>query len=767
MRRANFWERVALVCLILTICIATGNKLRAQARLADHKDSALKIFSRLLSFNDSSVPDFSKSRFTDSLSRQLSEIPKRKLKKIASHYAGMAKLTPDSLSRLLQSRFSLPVLQKRKFITAQGGYVNYNYSYRSNIDTPFLEKDLSQHFLNAGIDFNIMEQVPVRVMYFERKSNSRYFSDFRDVRIEFNAPQFRQVKQEQLRKQFYKTLDKVKDPDLSALIDGEVNKSTDLSRWLKKFSVLNDYSRSAQIYYNKHHALDTIGNKDSAIAEAGKFIEFYKSREAELKALQSNIDSLRKLYVTTSKRVQKLLKLFNKNGYTQQGLKLIKNELREAGIRDKRFEKLANTLYAIRSFAVGRTLPSMSNLTVSNINVNGINFEYNANNLYAAFTAGAIDFRLRDYSRPDQKKAPQHVAAASLGYGLKEGNHIIVTGFDGRRQLYYGLRDVPASRVYGMSVESQMVITDYVRLTAEAAQSSTPLYINTSGTASKSGFSFRDKTNKAYSLQLYSYIPQTLTRLEAFYQYMGINFYNFTSFRTNASTTSWNVKMEQYVWNQQLKITGAVRKNDFSNPFVIQRYSSNTIFKTISATFRKRNWPSLSVGYIPSSQYTAVDNQVYENRYHSLNVYLGHYYKIGTATATGALTYNKFYNKGSDTGFIYYNADNYYAWHQVNFTHFTASSGFSRTANSQYVLNVLEAGVQSNFLKPGNIGFGFKINHFNRSETKVGLYGSGRWRFGKMGEINFWYERGFVPGYRNQLIKNEWLNLGFTRYFKS
>ena len=74
---------------------------------------------------------------------------------------------------------------------------------------------------------------------------------------------------------------------------------------------------------------------------------------------------------------------------------------------------------------------------------------------------------------------------------------------------------------------------------------------------------------------------------------------------------------------------------------------------------------------------------------------------------------NKFYNNNSDTGFIYYNATNTYLAQSFFFNSFTANVGASYTSNSNYSLQILDAGIQPNFPKFGTVGVGIKINNYN------------------------------------------------------
>src|SRR5690606_1382549 len=133
-------------------------------------------------------------------------------------------------------------------------------------------------------------------------------------------------------------------------------------------------------------------------------------------------------------------------------------------------------------------------------------------------------------------------------------------------------------------------------------------------------------------------------RIEAKYKQTGPNYQSFSSFQTNSALKSWYIKADQYFLRNMIRISAAARSNDFSNPFVIQKYQSNTIFKSFNVAFRKRKWPSVSAGYMPMSQLTVIDDQIAENRFQSLNANLYHYYLVGNTKTASTAMFNKFYN---------------------------------------------------------------------------------------------------------------------------
>ncbi|OJY79195.1 MAG: hypothetical protein BGP13_18340 [Sphingobacteriales bacterium 40-81] len=649
-------------------------------------------------------------------------------------------------------------------ITIGGGYVNYNYMYRSALDTPFVEQHLGQHMIMAALDIAVAD-IPVKITYYGRRSNSSYLKDYNDFRAELNTPELGRIRKARLRDKLNGIIGGIQSPRLFEQLKSHAGKINELKNWLNGKEQLNKYLESKHNLAYGEKLPDNIGDKRLVLETSGEIVKLYEQKQKLLQQYEQGYDSLKHIYSDNSKKMQELRHLIDGNINTERGTQLIEQKLREDSLLDKKASRLLNAVYAIRTLAVGRTLPNMSNLTVKNLNVTGLDVEYNAGNLYLAATAGKIDFRTRDFLYGKASHIPQYVYAASIGYGRKEGKHIILTGFTGKKQIISNA-NANAMPLSGISIRTQWVVKEFLRIAAEVAQSTSPVY--TSGVSKTvRNFSINDNTNKAYNIQVSGIIPGIKTRIDGYYQKTGINFQNFTNYRVNANASTWSIRAEQYAWKKQLRILASARKNDYSNPYTIQQYNSNAVFSSLSVTFRRRRYPSLTVGYMPASQYTIVNNEVVENRYQTLNATLSHGFRIGKMNASSIVMYNRFYNRGSDSGFLYYNANYFYSTNQFIFPFFMATIGYARTANNQYALDVMDGGLTLTSFKNVQFGFGVKINQYNNNEVRTGGYGNLRINIKPLGDITCWYESGYLPGAIAGLKKNEWFTLGFTRYFNN
>jgi hypothetical protein len=424
-------------------------------------------------------------------------------------------------------------------------------------------------------------------------------------------------------------------------------------------------------------------------------------------------------------------------------------------------------LMGIRKFSIGRSILNQSELTTRNISINGINYEYNSWYILG-ITAGLIDYRFRDFVVSPMKKSPQYLYLLRIGIGRLEGNHLVLSTFKGQKQLFTGSPSrggLSTITTHGYSIEGRIDVNRTTYIVAEAAESMAPDFRKVpAGEKTKLGLS--DNSNNAYSVKFFSYLPKAELRLEGMYRYAGENFQSFNSFQTNAAQRSWYIKADKSLFKRRLRIAAFVRTAEFINPFVVQQYSSNSVFKSITVTFRKKKWPVLSLGYMPMSQITKFGNQFFENRFQTLNASYFHLYRIYRTRASTTVVFNKFYNSHTDSSFLYYNADNIFISQALHFPLFTATVSATITQNSAYRLIVMDEAVNWNFPRLGAIGMGVKLNRFNNDIIKMGAYLNANIRIGRADLITFGFEKGYLPGLAGALVSNDVGNIQFTHAFR-
>jgi hypothetical protein len=732
-----------------------GQERQSIRQLSDSNfKRSLPLFSSIS--KDSTIPDIDSILL--SIRQQPSAVISGSENKFKRRMTGM-----DTLAKLRKTPVAGLALS-RKPLVIKNGFISYNYSYRSGMDTPYVASDIQQHLINASAEVTIEEKLPLRIYFAERRSNLPYIRNYTDLRIDFDSREFRRIQNASLQNYFNKAIDQIRDSSLPANIDYNKLRFGALSNWLHSGLVIKKLLRCKENLIYSDELKGDSARRDTVLKSSKEFIQFYEGKQKQAAQVGKKVDSLEHQYWILNKRIQQLRNMFSQSSNSAEGIRQIKDSLQSLGVREENPGKFNSALLGIRSLSIGRTTPALSNLTVNQVNVRGLNVDYEQRNVIAGMTAGLVDYNNRDFFQSNQS-SKQYVVAGKLGYGKMSGNHLMIIGYTGQKQIFISQFPSNTSPVSGLSLVGQWVFGRNHRLIAEMAQSAVASGAAIAADSGKKHLFWQDNSARAWSLQWHSYIPETKTTLEGMYQHTGINFQSFTAYKVNASVDAWNLRADQYLWKGLLHVTAAVRKNDYNNPLVLQNYNSNTIFTTLTATLHKRFWPTLSVGYIPSSQFSVINGLTYESRYQSFNVTANHFYKIGTANANTTIMYNRFFNDSRDSGFVYYNARNLYWYQTIQFTAFTANLSFSHTQNSQYLLDIMEAGLDRSFKRMGNIGFGIKLNHLNTEENKIGYYINGRINVPNLGTLNIWGEKSFLPGAANTLLKNEFVNVGFSRYF--
>jgi hypothetical protein len=662
------------------------------------------------------------------------------------------------------------LLNTRPLVKLTGGYISYQFNYRSAIDTPYIEKDITQHNITGNLLLTLAGKLPLRVTWWSRQSNSNVFRDITDVQVSFDANGFRQQLQGALRQRLLAMAPRLNDSlttklyELKKLRLGDINKSL-LSFSPQSLVEAHEVLQVPRITWREGLPDSLNARREDSIRKiAGALLDLYAKTKGEYDRLTQQVDSLQRLYQQNQSKMQRYRQLINGRWEELSDPRQWKDKLGAYGLDNVEMPQAYRWLLGLRQFSVGRSVTNYSELTVKNTSVNGLNLEYNSW-YYFAVAAGLVDYRYRDFVVNGFNKRPQYLYLLRAGLGRLEKNYVILSAFHGQKQLFPsnggGLSVIT---VTGFSAEAKLQLNRTSYISGEIAKSLAPDFRNNPA-KENTRFSFSDHTNQAFAIKAYSYIPAWGTRLEGFYKHTGANFQSFSSFQTNNALESWTLKAEQPFFKRRLKLSGSLRRNEFTNPFLQQPYNSNTVFKSLTASFKMRKWPVITIGYQPMSQLTSLDSQVIENRFQSLNASAYHFYKAGALRMASTLVLNKFYNNNRDTGFLYYNATNVFATQQFFFNAFTAQVGCSYTSNGSYQLVVMDEGVQWNLRKAGSAGFGVKINSLNREIVKTGAYINASLRVYKQDYITLSYEHGYMQGFNKGLVQNDMATVQLVKTF--
>jgi hypothetical protein len=699
------------------------------------------------------------------------------------------------------------------------GNVLYDVSYRSSIDTPYAERDIYQHTIQTYLDITVKDKYPMRLYLTNRFSNSSFFQNFSNINLQFNPQQFSQQIKNRLKEIALSQSSQLPSKQLDSLLATKRNNYNQLRQWLSSpatlqrlveekekqllqkvttkqpsapndqskpyllDSGLNKYEASALLTTDRKrktenpkidsiatNSLSYLSKVDTVKSVVDSFQNLYTRNQRKLDSLQKDLHDLESTIRQTKQSINNASRLTTESINNISTLKQLEDKLQSLQVSDTVLPKGYKSLFAIKSFGVGRNMLDYSELTAKNISVTGLQIEYNPS-YYLAIATGYVDYRFRDLV-VQQNGPKQYLNIIRYGKGPKEGNHLIASYYFGSRQLYNANSTLPNVvnpnyNLVGYSVEAQYKLSKTTFLVAEIAKSSQPYYnrTNIKPNLLAEAVSFNERSNEAYAIKLNTFLPQTGTAIAGTFKRTGNNFQSFSVFTTGAEQTNWMVKIDQPFLKRRLMVSTSLRTNDFVNPYVGNNYKSSTVFKSVQASLRLKKWPIITAGYYPSSQLIKqADGQYTENLFYTLIGTVNYTYKYRTTILNSALVYSRFFNRPTDTGFVYFNTTNILLSQQVFLNRFTVQLNVSSSRNTDYRLYILEGNGQYKIKAWLSVGAGIKYNtQPNYNVKMIGYSSNATIAIKQLGEIQFLVDKGFIPGANRQLVAN---NIGRLSYFK-
>lgn len=712
------------------------------------------------------------------------------------------------------------------------GSIMYEGFYQSNIDTPFVERNIYQHAITTALDITVKDRYPLRLYFTSRSSNTPLLRNFTDANFLFNNPDFKNKLNSNIQ-QWERTHLPLADSinKLEKLLNVNTGEFNSLNTWfsgsatlqhlveekeklwlkdkmkevlnadsLKNNSLLNQgdslVSSTRSMMKIKHFDHDDISallktkaglnnkiafgsgllkNKQQKIDSVEQsFSKKYEKNRQRLDSLKHTIDSLQKKLGVIKSKYNKQVDSINNSFRNIKNARDVSTAIKKAQVPDSVLPKGYKTLMALNSLGIGRSNVNFSELSIKNISVNGLVAEYNPS-AYFAVAAGTIDYRFRDYVLQQSPAQKQYVTAVRFGSGQRESNHVFITYFAGRKQVHNYSTDSggvvggnPNYNLVGWSIEGRYQLNKYSYVVGEAAKSSLPYYdrqLNKQGLLT-SAFNFNQRSNEAYSLNLVSYLPSTATKINAVYKRLGANFQSFSMFTTSSAQTAWALQVSQPFFKNTLLVNASIKKNDFTNPYISQSFYTNTIFKSLQVTLRKKKLPVLSAGYFPSSQLTKLgNNQFIENLFYTVVVTGSHFYKYHSLMMSTVVSYTQFFNKIVDSNFVYFNTRNILAGQSILLKKATLQFNASSAKNNSYSLYSIDGSIQYSMLRWFTVGGSVKYNRqtvFNN--TQIGYGANATIKINKLGDIQFLMQRSYIPGANRQLVEND---IGRLIYYKT
>lgn len=655
------------------------------------------------------------------------------------------------------------------------GNVLYDYYYQSNIDTPYTEKDIYQHTVQTNLSITVKDRYPLRFSFSTQAGNSSLFRNLTGVRLYYTNRDF---KQQLLSKAKGWSAAKLKQQhELDTLAD-YLQSIEDKINSLKSFTTTPSFAQ--KLVEAKEMAL--LAQRDSLSAKvpgSNKGDSLYRSLLAAADKYKSEVDSLQRL---ATKARQKYNLLAGKVTRQKTNLmdvlqhsrnnKELSDELERMNLPDSVLPKGFRTMLAVRSFGIGRTMADYSELTARNISITGVQVEYNPS-YYLAVASGVVDYRFRNFI-VKENRAPQYITLVRGGVGMKEDNHVFLTYYTGKKQLYgmnaVGINQEAAdSRLMGVALEAQWKLGKNTYLVGEVAKSSLPFNTRKEHGSSNLGsmLNFSGHTNEAYTATFNTLINRTGTRFSSMYKMMGSDFQSFSLYTTGSRQIAWSLNAEQPFFHRKLFVIGAIQKNNFATFYQPSNYESNTVFKSIQVSVRIPHWPIVNLGYQPSSQLVKVNNDRFmEQLFYMLTGTATHTYNYRGTMMNTMVTYSRFYNKQTDTAFVYFNSRNLMAGQTVFLKKFTLAAQASAAITEEYSLYGLGGDVTCKALSWLEAGGSAKYNHQTLYNLKQWGYGGHiRLMIPKVGEILVQGEKTYIPGSGRQLVSNNTGRLTYTKIF--
>lgn len=667
---------------------------------------------------------------------------------------------------------------KIKFLTIHGN-ISYDYFYRSRIDTPFQDKNLEQHTVSAWLDIVVKEQYPIKLRFTTRQSNSPYFRNFLDANFQFDKNTYLQTKKQLFLKKAMSAIPEAEQlKEVDKILDKYKQELADLKSRSRNDNTLQKNIEEKERKYWESHSLpkknptdesevfqNEIESKAGELRNNPKWYEIPKDKDSALDKISDKYEKGKKLLDSIALRANQLqrksdsLKLSISRKYQELRGKVSKagnmsdlSKLAKENGVDSVAEKhgIGKVLSSITNLSIGRSMLNYTELTAQYVMISGISIEYNPS-YYAAFAAGKINYRFRDFLNKKQNiNNSQYLVLGRFGWGNRDKHAVIFTLFQGRKsQNEFAISDSVSNdiNITGYSVETIFRKNANTFFSAEFAKSTKPILGSVSGSKQSNDlFHFSDESNMGVNIKGEMKIEQTNTSLGGFFRKTGNNFQSFSLFTYNSSQTAWQARVEQAFWKNKLSVTGMLRQNDFSNVFTEKTYKASTVFKSAYVNVRVPGYPFLTLGYYPGTQLYFIDkDRIRENAYYVLSGTAIHSYRYKGLNMYSSFVFNRYTNKASDSGFVMYKGNYYYASQTVFLKRLQLQAGYAYSDQPELSYSTLDASADVDLKKWLKAGVGAKYNTVNGGERYWGKSMRVSASLKQFGTLQLQYEKSYLP----------------------
>jgi hypothetical protein len=671
-----------------------------------------------------------------------------------------------------------------KFLTVHGD-VSYDFFYRSKLDTPTAQQDFQQHTERINLNILLKGQYPLKVSFVLRQSNSPFFKNFGDINFQFDQYDYRNRLKQDIVNRLSKKLEF--NPGLKEVEELMAEKEKELSavrNWLGNPATLQkiieererDYAKKMQqenppVNVFSEPSGDASGklkntqaivtDKLSSLKQEGDslvsgYVLLYEQKKEKLDSLSNQIKMMQHKADSIKNSIQKSIAAARQKIYNAHGVKDIIQLAKDNQLNKISGNKWGSRLAAVKNLSIGRSMLNYTELTAQNITITGLNIEYNPS-YYAAFAAGKIDYRFRDFFNRNQGTNNQYLVMGRFGIGDKDKKALILSVFQGRKSTsQFGVSDSVNSSVniMGYSLEGIYKLDANTMISAEIAKSTMPVSGNLqSNKQINTLWRFADNRNLGINIKAQTEIPETNTRLSGFYRKTGEAFQSFSLFSYNTDQVAWLLRADQPFLKNKIVLTGMLRQNDFTNPFTEKTFKTTTTFKSALLNIRFPKYPSISIGYYPASQFYFINKEkIRENAYYILNASLVYGYFYKGMGMNSSLLYNRYFNQAVDSGFVLYKGVSWYASQSVFLKKIQLKAGYAYTRQPELKFYTFESSADYTLKSFLRIGAGFKYNKISGGSSYWGERVLLNADFNHWGGLQLQYEKSYLPSLNNTLV---------------
>ena len=693
----------------------------------------------------------------------------------STRYYWLCKLPMTVLSADTSSRFENKLLAARKLLFAATGEISYQHFNRSASSDDLLLINSSSDIGMLKLNLVYKEMYPFALSFRYNRASPFQLDDQFELNIGFDERNFRQLlmekattlirdeykaKYDQLLRRYqqaaglYEQRKKtaVNPAYVQRVVEERLRKQTPVQGLSLDRSELSDITSRIPATLNNSPLADVPG--------VGKAKHIADSLSSKLDSIKNNIagrvntkkdslqellhkmeDSLVQIKNGLAKKVDSVRNKIGAMADTEQ----LKKYAGENGLEDSVKKNKWLDLLTKTNIRIGKFLLSNSELTVTNIFLHGASIKY-GNDKFIMLSGGLYDFAFRQVFNIRNDTLPRNKPSVfAVKLGKTDGKNLSAVTFYTGKKTKRGVTGNQLEAVSGLAIEKKIYFNRNLFVEVEVAKSTTlrnSVAQESKGTIKDLFGSFSTSTIGIHSL-VKAYLPKTKTDAELGYRYWGQQFQSFNASQYFNPQNSLSGKFSQPFFGRKLYIAGGAKYTDFRSFGIASNIHTKTVFASASATVRIKKLPIVSVGYYPGSQLYWMDqNKLYEYFYYIFNATASHYFNIGKLPMQTVFTYNKFFNKYTDS--LVSGSQSYYnLFWTVWKNKFSYMANFSRQETVSNLLHTLEAGLTYSGRRV-KIGGSIKWNQAERS-TGIGYSLNGGLSLGKIGTINCIYDRSFLP----------------------